>query len=135
MSRHKIFSPNDRSTYSNVAFSLLGMVLERVADRSYSEVISRSILYPLGMSNTRTSKPKDSAGIIPFGPNDWALDLNADTPYVKPENCVVLTTDQVFSSGGLYSTPNDFSKYLRSILNTYSNLSFHKLSFAHLYCI
>lgn len=34
------------------------------------------------MVNTRTTKPKDTDGIIPYGPNDWAQDLGADSPYV-----------------------------------------------------
>jgi len=101
MSRWKVFSPNDRSTYSNVAFSLLGMVLENVTGNSYSDVISHSILDPLNMTNTRTTKPKDSAGIIPYGPNDWEATLGADDP-----------------SGGIYTTSNDFSRYLRSILSS-----------------
>jgi len=79
-SKTSVFKPNDRSTYSNVAFSLLGMVLERVTGTSYDEIIHSSILEPLGMKHTRTTKPKDSAGIIPYGPNDWAIELGADTP-------------------------------------------------------
>lgn len=100
-SRQMVFFPNDRSTYSNVGFSLLGMVLEKVTGNSYTHVVADSILLPLQMEHTRTSKPKDSDGIIPWGPNDWKPDLGADIP-----------------SGGIYSTANDFSKYLQSILSS-----------------
>jgi CubicO group peptidase (beta-lactamase class C family) len=82
-SRPKVFEVNDRSTYSNVAFSLLGLALERTTGKPYSEIISSSILQPLGMNQTTTTKPKDSAGIIPWGPNDWRRDLDADAPYVS----------------------------------------------------
>jgi len=51
-----------------------------VTGRPYDEIIQTSILEPLGMKHTRTTKPKDSAGIIPYGPNDWALPLGADNP-------------------------------------------------------
>ena len=83
MTRIKVFSPNDHSTYSNVAFSLLGMALENVTGTSYSDIITQSILVPLKMENTGTSKPKDSAGIIPWGPNSWDQDLGADAPWVN----------------------------------------------------
>jgi hypothetical protein len=99
--RPKVFAPNDRSTYSNVAFSLLGMVLERATNKSYFDAISSSILQPLGMNHTRVTKPKDSEGVIPVGLNDWAQDIGADNP-----------------SGGIYCTANDLSKYLRSILSS-----------------
>ncbi|KAH8599288.1 beta-lactamase/transpeptidase-like protein [Bisporella sp. PMI_857] len=97
----KVFNVNERSSYSNVAFSLLGLALERATGKPYDEVLRDSILKPLGMDHTRTTKPRGSAGIIPYGPNDWAQDLGADNP-----------------SGGVYTTPNDLAKYLRSILNS-----------------
>jgi CubicO group peptidase (beta-lactamase class C family) len=78
--RPSVFTVNDRSTYSNVAFSLLGMVLEKATGKSYFGAISESILQPLGMNNTRATKPKDSEGIIPHGANDWTTELGSDTP-------------------------------------------------------
>jgi CubicO group peptidase (beta-lactamase class C family) len=79
--RTKVFEANDRSTYSNVAFSLLGQVLERATGKDYAQIIAASITGPLGMDNTTIRKPKDSDGIIPWGPvNDWAQDLGPDTP-------------------------------------------------------
>jgi len=81
-SRSSVFLPNERSSYSNVAFSLLGITLERATGKTYSDILSSYILDPLDMTNTQLSKPKDSAGIIPYGPNDWAQELGADNPYV-----------------------------------------------------
>ena len=66
-----MYEPNDRPTYSNVGFSLLGLVLERTSGSSYAEVIQARILDPLGMGNTSTEKPNDSLGIIPNRENDW----------------------------------------------------------------
>lgn len=65
-----------------MAFSLLGQALERATGKLYSDIISSSILQPLGMNHTRTTKPKDSMGIIPHGFNDWRLYLDAETPSV-----------------------------------------------------
>ncbi|MCJ1390340.1 hypothetical protein MMC18_003199 [Xylographa bjoerkii] len=99
--RSMVFYPNYRSTYSNVAYSLLGLALENVTGQSFEDIIASSILKPLGMHNTSFSKPSDSDGIIPYGFNDWRTDLGADNP-----------------TGGIYCTTNDFSKYLRSILSS-----------------
>ncbi|MCJ1478953.1 hypothetical protein MMC13_007637 [Lambiella insularis] len=99
--RASVFEANARSTYSNVAFSLLGLALENVTGKAYLDVISSSILEPLKMRDTSFIKPKDSSGIIPYGVNHWTVDLGANRP-----------------SGGIYSTANDFSKYLRSILTS-----------------
>ncbi|MCJ1310144.1 hypothetical protein MMC25_003805 [Agyrium rufum] len=96
-----IFAPNERSTYSNIGFSLLGLVLERAVGKSYDEIIQRSVLDPLNMHDTGLVKPKDAQGIIPVGSSDWSLDLGADNP-----------------TGGIYSTPSDLSKYMRSILTS-----------------
>jgi CubicO group peptidase (beta-lactamase class C family) len=81
-----VFEANDRSTYSNVAFSLLGLVLEKATGKPYSEIISSSILQPLGMNYTTMVKPKDSDGIIPWGPNDWRRDLDSDIPCVLSQS-------------------------------------------------
>ncbi|MCJ1402969.1 hypothetical protein MMC11_006191 [Xylographa trunciseda] len=99
--RSMVFYPNYRSTYSNVAYSLLGLALENVTGEAFPDVIASLILNPLAMHNTGFSKPNDSDGIIPYGFNNWRTDLGADNP-----------------TGGIYCTTNDFSKYLRSILSS-----------------
>ncbi|MCJ1284822.1 hypothetical protein MMC26_004159 [Xylographa opegraphella] len=99
--RSMVFYPNYRSTYSNVAYSLLGLALENVTGQAFPDIIASSILEPLGMHSTSFSKPKDAEGVIPYGFNNWRTDLGADNP-----------------TGGIYCTANDFSKYLRSILSS-----------------
>lgn len=79
----KVFEVNDRSTYSNAAFALLGIILERATGKNYSEIISSSILEPLGMNHTSTTKPKDSMGVIPYGANDWGQELGAENSFVS----------------------------------------------------
>ncbi|RDW60275.1 hypothetical protein BP5796_11881 [Coleophoma crateriformis] len=94
-----VYNPNDRSTYSNIAFSLLGAVLQRATGEEYEDIIRATVLDPLDMHQTTSLKPLDSQGIIPVDKNDWRTDLGADAP-----------------TAGLYSTADDLSKYLRSIL-------------------
>ena len=81
--RHPVFPPNYKSTYSNIAFILLGFVLEKVTGKSYQDALSASILEPLGMHQTTVKKPKDSMGVIPAVTNDWNYVAGAYNPYVK----------------------------------------------------
>ena len=74
MRRDPIYEPNDRSTYSNVAFVLLGFALETLTNLPYEDVISKTIFEPLGMRKSTLTKPSDSEGIIPDTVNDWFTD-------------------------------------------------------------
>src|SRR5690242_5698294 len=52
-----IFAPNQQSTYSNVAFELLGVVLERVSGQDYRSYIENEIFKPLDMKKSTLSIP------------------------------------------------------------------------------
>jgi hypothetical protein len=95
-----------KSTYSNVAFELLGLVLERTTKKTYKEYMEDAIFKPLGMSKSTLSLPPDSAGVIPFNPQAWDLDEGIQNP-----------------TGGIYSSTNDLSKYLRYILSHYNAIA------------
>ena len=67
----RIFDPYQRSTYSNVNYVLLGVVLSRMANSTYSDIIQQSILDPLDLKHTYLKKPLDSAGVIPVTNSSW----------------------------------------------------------------
>ena len=73
---------------------------------SYEEYISEAIFKPLGMSKSTLSTPPDSAGIIPLEPQYWDIDEGVQNP-----------------TGGIYSSTEDLSKYLRYILTHYNGMS------------
>lgn len=60
-----LFAPNAKSTYSNVAFELLGLVLAKVTGMPYEEYIASSILDPIGMTATTFATPADSVAVLP----------------------------------------------------------------------
>jgi hypothetical protein len=95
-----------RSTYSNVAFELLGLALERVTNKTYENYITDAIFKPLNMSKSTLSLPPDDAGVIPLNPQSWDLDEGIQSP-----------------TGGIYTSTNDLSKYLRYILNHYNAIA------------
>ena len=106
MTKEPLFPPNMQSTYSNTAFELLGLVIEKVTGVPYAEYITLAILEPLNMSNTSFAKPHDSAGAIPKGSNYWDVDEGVQIP-----------------TGGLYSTSSDMSSFLRHVLTHYNGLT------------
>lgn len=112
-SKIPIFAPNQQSTYSNIAFELLGVVIERVAGQSYESYIEQAIFKPLNMSKTTLSLPPDEAGVIPSRPNYWDVDEGIQKP-----------------TGGIYSSSRDMSKYLRYVLTHYNGIT-HALNWVN----
>jgi CubicO group peptidase (beta-lactamase class C family) len=92
--------------YSNAGIAVVGMVIEKVTRKTYSEYISEKILQPLGMHNT-------SSGMA-LGVRErlapaymWTLDGDSPAP--------------VFSLGGspagnIFSTTGDMAKYAQCLL-------------------
>jgi CubicO group peptidase (beta-lactamase class C family) len=105
--RPALFAPNTKSTYSNLAFDLLGLVLANVTGTTYEEYITSAILHPLGMAQTSFAKPLDSVSVLPKG-NAWYFDVDEGV-----EN----------PTGGLYSSSHDMSVFLRYVLANYKDIA------------
>ena len=103
--KQPVFAPNQKSTYSNVAFELLGLAIEEVTGLSYDDYISQAILAPIGM-NASFTKPSDTHGVLPKGPNFWDIDEGVQKP-----------------TGGLFASGNDMSLFLRYVLTHYNALT------------
>ncbi|KAK4207241.1 beta-lactamase/transpeptidase-like protein [Rhypophila decipiens] len=91
------FSANP--VYSNIAFALLGFVVEAVTNKPFSEYLHDEIFTPAGMTHSFAEKPDDSLGFIP--PNDewWNATLGFGAP-----------------AGAYYSSINDLLNFGTSIL-------------------
>jgi CubicO group peptidase (beta-lactamase class C family) len=46
------FAPGEKFTYSNTNYGLLGMIVERVSGRSFTDFMKTEVFAPLGMKNT-----------------------------------------------------------------------------------
>ncbi len=101
-----LFAPNQKSTYSNVAFNLLGLAIENASSLPYTEYVSSSILKPLDMNSSSFEKPDDSVAILPKGDNYWDVKEGIQNP-----------------TGGLYSSSSDLSLFLRYSLTHYNGLT------------
>lgn len=75
-----MFAPNDRATYSNMNFVLLGLALEALSGQSYEDIVAQRIFQPLGMKHSRLTKPRDGEGVIPNVANDWNADIGTYGP-------------------------------------------------------
>ncbi|KAI9658643.1 MAG: hypothetical protein M1821_002203 [Bathelium mastoideum] len=99
--QHPIFAPDYQSSYSNTNFILLGMVLEKMTGQKYADIIAERITGPLGLNRTTFKKPSNEDGAIPAGPNDWNFG-----------------NERIGPTGGLYSTTDDTTTFLRSLLRS-----------------
>jgi len=77
---HPTFPAFYSPAYSNVAFNILGLALENITNRSYSDALNKLFLKRLNMTSTGVNKPQDSLGAIPESTNAWGVDLGKDKP-------------------------------------------------------
>jgi len=106
-------APGERFHYSNVGYKALGLVLEGVTGRPYSEVLRERILDPLGMSETEPAithaiRPRLAVGYVyldddrighagaPLAPATWLETETAD--------------------GSIASTATDMCAFVRALL-------------------
>jgi CubicO group peptidase (beta-lactamase class C family) len=104
--QNPVFAPDSKSTYSNDAFSLLGLVIERVTGETYSRYVTKEILEPLEMSSSSFEKPSDDYAVLPVGSEIWDCEKGVGRP-----------------TGGLYASSSDMSKFLRHVLKNYNSIA------------
>lgn len=102
-----VFAPNQKSTYCNDAYELLGLVLEDVTGQDYSDYIAEAILEPLGMAKTSFETPSDEHAVLS---NGWSSVWDVQQGVQRP-------------TGGLYASASDMSKFLRYVLGHYNSIA------------
>lgn len=104
-----LFAPNQKSTYSNINFELLGLVLSNVTGVPYEDYISQAIFDQVHLTESSFATPSDEHAVLPLLPNGnnyWGIDEGVQNP-----------------TGGIYSSAGDLSKFLRYILTHYNTLT------------
>lgn len=101
-----LFAPNQKSTYSNVNFELLGLALENVTGTNFTKYIQKAIFNPLNMTSSTFETPPDTHAVLPLGTNYWGIDAGVQNP-----------------TGGIYSSSSDMTKLVRYILNNYNAIA------------
>ncbi|MEJ7901129.1 MAG: serine hydrolase domain-containing protein [Thermomicrobiales bacterium] len=106
----KVLAPNEHFKYSNIGYSLLGLIIESAAGVPYREYVTSNIVDRLGLANT--------------GPD---LDMEPIEDYAKgyssrahgPERIEIEHIDTFAESAatGFYSTASELTSYFQAHLN------------------
>lgn len=102
-------APLERFRYSNVAYSLLGEILESVSGRSFGSLLRTKIITPLGLA---TSWPD----LEPAARRALATGYRASRPGEERPAVDHVLARSVAPAGGLISTVPDLLKYQRAHL-------------------
>ena len=97
--------PGSGYSYSNVGFGVLQLVIEEVTGNSFNEYLKNEVLQPLGMSrSTFVYKGTPDSKLAPFYNTD-----NTESPHFLYSG---------LAAHSLYTTPNEFSKFMVSHLKS-----------------
>ncbi|KAL2798300.1 beta-lactamase/transpeptidase-like protein [Aspergillus keveii] len=100
LTKEQVVPINSRPVYSQLSFTLYTLSLEEYTGKNYSELLKETIYDPLSLVNSGVSPGDTEKAAIPPGVSGWGSDYGFNAP-----------------GGGLYSTTNDLSIFLSSILN------------------
>ncbi|MBD2754836.1 serine hydrolase domain-containing protein [Spirosoma validum] len=102
------FEPGSQFRYSNSAYCLLALIIERVSDQSFASFIQQRIFMPLKMNQSMVYK---AGGLI----------VNRAMGYRKKENGFVFSDQSVTSAtkgdGGVYTSLVDYQKWNTALRN------------------
>ncbi len=97
--------PNSRFDYSNLGYSLLGLVIERVAQTGYADYVREHITEPLGLAHTHAELDPARAGDYATGYSGFHTSLERrPIPHVDTASMAPAT--------GFASTAEDVVRYL-----------------------
>ncbi|MEZ5424720.1 MAG: serine hydrolase [Pyrinomonadaceae bacterium] len=107
------FENGTRFSYSNVGYSLLSMIIEKVSGETYEQYLYQHLWKPAGMEMTGYSRPKFDKGLIAVGyegdrewgrPDEKPWDGNAPFWHLK-------------GNGGILSTAEDLYRWDQALLS------------------
>ena len=99
-----VIPPDSAHKYSNLAFALLGEIIERVAERSYAEWILQELTEPLRMNDTVCHPTDDHRERLARGYNARPAGDHLQPAMERPK--------PTFSDGGLWSTVEDLARWI-----------------------
>jgi CubicO group peptidase (beta-lactamase class C family) len=101
----EVYGPNEHFKYSNVGYSLLGLVIEQVTGRPYGEHLRAAVVEPLGLTRT-------GAEYAPGRAHEYAAGhtglLDADD---RRERIDHVDTRAMAAATGFFSTARDMTEY------------------------
>jgi CubicO group peptidase (beta-lactamase class C family) len=98
------FPPGERFAYHQSGYTLLGMIVEKLAGKSFWAFLAEQVFAPLGMTSTR---PGDTQAVIPRRP---ATAYNRQSGELQ--NWVYLFGPDASPAAGLNATAADLARFL-----------------------
>lgn len=95
------FAPGVTFAYSNTNYALLGMVLEKVSGKTYTELINEEIFKPLGMDHSQILDPD---AIVPNRAHGY---MNVDGKQYRTRQSMLSN----IADGAILSTVGDMAKW------------------------
>jgi CubicO group peptidase (beta-lactamase class C family) len=97
------FTPGSQWHYSNTAYFLLGVTIEKVSGESYETFIQKNIFQPLGMTESGYDR---SSTIVKQRASGYSIDQDGGIV-----NAYCTDVSIKYAAGGLYSTVGDLYKW------------------------
>jgi CubicO group peptidase (beta-lactamase class C family) len=106
------FAPGSGTYYSNLGFSLLGVVIERVAKTSYRSYLEQSFFRPLGMRSAAWEQSRVPANVFT---RSYEMDKAGALAPVEKHSVLGIGD----ASGGLYLSVSDLGRWVGWQLSAY----------------
>jgi len=122
------FKPGNGFQYSNAGYGLLSYLVELISGKSFNEYCRQNIFDPLGMANTSfiisDIDKSDLATMYSYG-YGWDLEKDLIQKNIDYEKVIQSDyffplcqyTSPTFAAGGLYTSAEQLSKFLISLMN------------------
>ncbi len=98
------YPPNYITAYSNLAMTLLGVVVERVSGQKFNDYLTNNLLKPLEMNHSSFDLREDMKPLVSKGYNNGKPGIDDICPNIGPE-------------GSLRSSANEMGHFLQMVLN------------------
>ncbi len=98
------FTPGEDEAYSSIGYYVLGIVLEKVTNKTYGELLQEMIFDPLGMTSSALD---DQATILPSRVASYRYNFVS----ARYDNAEYRDPSTTYSTGGIISTVDDLLKW------------------------
>ncbi|MEU4364300.1 serine hydrolase domain-containing protein [Promicromonospora sp. NPDC023987] len=100
-----VFEPNEHFKYTNIGYSVLGIIIEEVTGKTYDEMARAAVVEPLGL--TRTGTELDPARAAEYAAGHTGRITHGDARRVVPH----VDTRAMAAATGWYSTALEMVRY------------------------
>jgi CubicO group peptidase (beta-lactamase class C family) len=101
------FQPNEKASYSNSNYLILGYIIEKISEKPYSEELNKRIISKIGLINTYSGSKTD------INNNESASYNYLYNWNQEPET----ELSNAGGGGGIVSTPTDLTKFIEALFS------------------